>query len=160
MMRRCTLSLLAHVPEDCAEGECTYWQKGGDDLEGGCAVERLQLHHCGEDAAEFLLDIRKKLPVAGRMMQADTARYTRPVLEDSEALVALPDIGEETMTIKEPAVADSCHLQFVVGIDDRCSDDCLFYEQTEQVGCLFAGAGSPPQGIARSLLKKAGRRSR
>jgi len=61
MATQCTLSILAETPEPCPQGECAFWQHGGEDIEPGCAVERLQLHTCGIDVADFLLGIRHRL---------------------------------------------------------------------------------------------------
>jgi hypothetical protein len=62
----------------------------------------------------------------------------------------------------ESAAARVCQLQLRLGIDERCGEDCLFFERKGDppIGCLLGSAGATPRGIARSLLKKAGRRSR
>jgi hypothetical protein len=54
----CALSLVAGAPERCPLDACAFWQPDGDDLESGCAVERLELHLLGEDVASFLLAVR------------------------------------------------------------------------------------------------------
>ena len=61
MTQQCTLSVAAEQPVPCPERECVFWQTGGDDLESGCAIERLQLHQHGPDVAEFLLSLRQRL---------------------------------------------------------------------------------------------------
>ena len=61
MMKQCSLSVVAEMPETCPGVSCAFWQEGGDDLEGGCAVERLELDGRGRDIAEFLLAIRRRL---------------------------------------------------------------------------------------------------
>ena len=58
MMKLCALSLLVQAPEPCSQDECAFWQPGGDDLEAGCAIERLELHLHGQDVAGFLLSLR------------------------------------------------------------------------------------------------------
>ena len=64
MTHQCTLSVLAETPVLCPERGCVYWQNGGDDLESGCSIERLELHVLGRDVAEFLLGVRQRLEAA------------------------------------------------------------------------------------------------
>jgi hypothetical protein len=64
MSKTCALSLLAQMPEQCPEDRCAFWQRGGADLEEGCAIQRLQLHTYGPDVADFLLDARHRLETA------------------------------------------------------------------------------------------------
>jgi hypothetical protein len=60
-IRTCALTEIVHDAEPCAGKTCAYWQGGGDDLDSGCAIERLQLHHASVDVAGFLLEIRRRL---------------------------------------------------------------------------------------------------
>jgi len=62
MPRECALAAVADDPSrECPETICAFWQEGGDDLESGCAVERLGLQHHGADVAEFLLSVRRRI---------------------------------------------------------------------------------------------------
>ena len=58
---KCALSNVVGDEAVCSDAACPYWQRGGDDLEGGCAIERLGLHRAGADVAGFLLEIRTRL---------------------------------------------------------------------------------------------------
>ena len=58
MAKLCALTVLVEAPEPCPQDKCAFWQTGGDDLEAGCAIERLQLHLHGPDVAGFLLSFR------------------------------------------------------------------------------------------------------
>jgi hypothetical protein len=57
-----------------------------------------------------------------------------------------------------------CELQARCGIEDVCSEDCLYFELggSPRVGCLYKNAhvAAMPKPVARQLLKTAGRRSR
>jgi hypothetical protein len=57
-----------------------------------------------------------------------------------------------------------CELQARCGIEDLCSEDCLYFELggSPRVGCLYKNADvtAMPEPIARQLLKAAGRSSR
>ncbi len=64
------------------------------------------------------------------------------------------------MTISAPTTLGYCRLQRTLGIEEACRESCLLYERAEGQGCLLRGAESTPPGIARSLLKRAGRRVR
>jgi hypothetical protein len=59
--KECTLSALAATAEPCPGDTCAFWQNGGDDLEAGCAVERLGLDRSGIDVVDFLLGVRRQL---------------------------------------------------------------------------------------------------
>jgi hypothetical protein len=59
--RQCSLSVVALEAEPCPTVGCAFWQEGGDDLEPGCAVERLELDLHEADVAGFLLGIRRRL---------------------------------------------------------------------------------------------------
>jgi hypothetical protein len=59
--RSCALAKAVGDGAPCSEAACAYWQAGGDDLDGGCAIERLDLHHLNVDVAGFLLDVRCRL---------------------------------------------------------------------------------------------------
>ena len=63
----CALERAAGIDGGCPESRtCAFWQEGGDDLDAGCAVERLGLHQLGPDIAEFLLlarRVREESPV-------------------------------------------------------------------------------------------------
>ncbi len=54
--RACALEQAAGLEGWCPESvACAFWQEGAEDLDGGCAVERLGLHQLGPDVAEFML---------------------------------------------------------------------------------------------------------
>ncbi len=57
----CALTRVVGEEAACPETACAYWQAGGDDLDGGCAIERLDLHHASVDVAGFLLEVRSRL---------------------------------------------------------------------------------------------------
>jgi len=57
----CALSSVVGNEATCPESTCAFWQRGGDDLESGCAIERLGLHRAGADVAGFLLEVRRRL---------------------------------------------------------------------------------------------------
>jgi len=61
MLKDCSLSTVVEEPERCPEEACAFWQMGGDDLEGGCAIERLGLNRVNVDVSTFLLDARHRL---------------------------------------------------------------------------------------------------
>ena len=65
MNRDCSLSQTVGEPERCPGVRCAFWQVGGDDLEGGCAVERLGLA-TNVDVSTFLLDARRRLEEGAR----------------------------------------------------------------------------------------------
>ena len=57
--RVCSLERSAGLDGVCPESiACAFWQAGAEDLDAGCAIERLGLHHLGPDVAEFLLGRR------------------------------------------------------------------------------------------------------
>lgn len=61
LTKRCSLSVQAGNPEPCRLNTCAFWQDGGDDLVGGCAIERLELDRNGIDVADFLLSLRRRI---------------------------------------------------------------------------------------------------
>jgi hypothetical protein len=58
LKKQCSLSVSAGMPERCLGTRCVFWQPGGEDLEDGCAVERLELERGDIDVADFLLGLR------------------------------------------------------------------------------------------------------
>jgi len=61
VMTICALTRVVGDEAACPEAACAFWQPGGDDLEGGCAIERLDLDRAGPDVAGFLLEVRGRL---------------------------------------------------------------------------------------------------
>jgi hypothetical protein len=73
----CSLSTVVDQPQPCPREACAYWQPAIDDIEGGCAIERLELDRHGVDIATFLLSFRHQDTGGERVTRRPLAEVVR-----------------------------------------------------------------------------------